>query len=74
MRTIRYGRLIVSCKREKSNWSARRIRELLLRQDGRHERIWHVTFVQNDLRFFDDKTCRLETAENPFQARVLPMS
>ena len=26
------------------------------------------------LRFFDDETCRLECAENPFGAKVLPMS
>jgi len=26
------------------------------------------------LGFFDDETCRLEPAENPFQAKVLPMS
>ena len=38
------------------------------------ERIWLVTFMHYDLGFFDDETCRLEPAENPFQARVLPMS
>ena len=38
------------------------------------ERIWLVTFMQYDLGFFDDETCRLEPAENPFQAQVLPMS
>ena len=38
------------------------------------ERIWLVTFMQYDLGFFDDETCRLEPAENPFQAKVLPMS
>ena len=38
------------------------------------ERIWLVTFIQYDLGFFDDETCRLEPAENPFQAKVLPMS
>jgi len=27
-----------------------------------------------DLGFFDDETCRLESAINPFEARVLPMS
>ena len=36
------------------------------------ERIWLVTFMQYDLGFFDDETCRLEPAENPFQAKVLP--
>jgi putative transposase len=38
------------------------------------ERIWLVTFMHYDLGFFDDETCRLEPAENPFQAKVLPMS
>ncbi|MGE5169791.1 MAG: hypothetical protein ACM3JC_05400 [Rudaea sp.] len=38
------------------------------------ERIWLATFMQYDLGFFDDQTCRLEPAENPFQAKVLPMS
>ena len=28
------------------------------------ERIWLVTFMQYDLGFFDDETCRLEPAEN----------
>jgi putative transposase len=27
-----------------------------------------------DLGFFDDETCRLEPAVNPFGAKVLPMS
>ena len=30
------------------------------------ERIWLVTFVQCDLGYFDDETCRLESIENPF--------
>ena len=34
------------------------------------ERIWLVTFMHYDLGFFDDETCRLEPAENPFQAKV----
>jgi putative transposase len=38
------------------------------------ERIWLVSFMDYDLGFFDDETCRLEPAENPFQAKVLPMS
>ena len=38
------------------------------------ERIVLVTFMHYDLGFFDDETCRLEPAENPFQAKVLPMS
>jgi putative transposase len=38
------------------------------------DRIWLVSFMHYDLGFFDDETCRLEPLENPFQARVLPMS
>jgi putative transposase len=37
------------------------------------ERIWLVTFVQYDLGYFDDETCRLEPIENPFGSNVLPM-
>ena len=38
------------------------------------ERIWLVTFMDYDLGFFDDETCRLESAINPFEPGVLPMS
>jgi hypothetical protein len=38
------------------------------------ERIWLVIFMQHDLGFLGDETCRLESAKNPFQANVLPMS
>ena len=38
------------------------------------ERIWLVTFMQYDLGYFDDETCRLEPIENPFGTKVLPMS
>jgi len=38
------------------------------------ERVWLVSFMHYDLGFFDDETCRLEPAANPFQAKVLPMS
>ena len=38
------------------------------------ERIWLVTFMQYDLGYFDDETCRLEPIDNPFGAKVLPMS
>jgi hypothetical protein len=30
--------------------------------------------MQYGLGFFDDETSRLEPAENPFEAKVLPMS
>ncbi len=38
------------------------------------DKIWLVTFMQYDLGFFDHETCRLESADNPFAAKVLPMS
>src|SRR5262249_31046124 len=37
------------------------------------ERIWLVSFMQYDLGYFDDETCRLEPVENPFGPKVLPM-
>jgi putative transposase len=37
------------------------------------ERIWLVTFMQYDLGYFDDETCRLEPIANPFGPNVLPM-
>jgi putative transposase len=38
------------------------------------DRIWLVTFMDYDLGYFDDETCRLEPVENPFGPKVLPMS
>ncbi|MBI4290337.1 MAG: transposase family protein, partial [Betaproteobacteria bacterium] len=38
------------------------------------DRIWLVSFMNYDLGFFDDETCRLEPASNPFGVKVLPMS
>ena len=38
------------------------------------DQIWLVSFMHYDLGFFDDESCRLEPAENPFGAKVLPMS
>ena len=38
------------------------------------DRVWQVSFMDYDLGFFDDETCRLEPGDNPFQAKVLPMS
>jgi putative transposase len=35
--------------------------------------IWLVTFMQCDLGYFDDETCRLEPIDNPFGPKVLPM-
>ena len=38
------------------------------------DRVWLVSFMQYDLGYFDDETCRLEPIENPFGPKVLPMS
>jgi putative transposase len=38
------------------------------------DRVWMVSFMDYDLGFFDDETGRIECAENPFGAKVLPMS
>jgi putative transposase len=38
------------------------------------ERIWLVSFMDYDLGYFDDETCRLEPIHNPFSPKVLPMS
>jgi putative transposase len=38
------------------------------------EHIWLVSFMDYDLGYFDDETCRLEPLQNPFGAKVLPMS
>jgi putative transposase len=37
------------------------------------DRIWLVTFMQYDLGYFDDETCRLEPIENPFGPKLLPI-
>lgn len=38
------------------------------------DQVWLVSFMNYDLGFFDNETCRIECAENPFGAKVLPMS
>jgi putative transposase len=38
------------------------------------DRIWLVSFMQYDLGYFDDETCRLEPIKNPFAPALLPMS
>ena len=38
------------------------------------DRIWLVTFMDYDLGYFDDETCRLKPIANPFGPKVLPMS
>jgi putative transposase len=37
------------------------------------ENIWLVSFMHYDLGFFDHQTGRVECAQNPFEAKVLPM-
>ena len=37
------------------------------------EKIWLVSFMQYDLGFFDHESGRVECAQNPFGAKVLPM-
>lgn len=38
------------------------------------DRVWLVSFMQYDLGYFDDETCRIESATNPFAAKLSPMS
>lgn len=38
------------------------------------DKIWLVSFMDYDLGFFDQEADRVESAQNPFAARVLPMS
>ena len=37
------------------------------------EQLWLVSFMDFDLGYFADETCRLEPIENPFWRKVLPM-
>ena len=37
------------------------------------EKIWLVSFMSYDLGFFDHESGRVECAQNPFGAKVLPM-
>jgi hypothetical protein len=38
-----------------------------------HDRVWLVSFMDYDLGYFDNETCRLEPLQNPFGPKVLPM-
>lgn len=38
------------------------------------DRLWQVSFMTYDLGFFDHQAGRVESARNPFEAKVLPMS
>jgi len=37
------------------------------------DKIWLVSFMNYDLGFFDQECGRVTSAENPFEAKVLPM-
>ena len=38
------------------------------------DHVWLVSFMDYDLGYFDDETCRLEPIEDPFGPRLSPMS
>jgi putative transposase len=38
------------------------------------DKIWQVSFMDYDIGYFDEETNRVEPGENPFGAKVLPMS
>ncbi len=38
------------------------------------DKIWLTSFMDYDLGYFDEQTCKLEPLENAFGAEVLPMS
>jgi putative transposase len=38
------------------------------------DHIWLVSFMEYDLGYFDDETCRLEPIDDPFGPRLSPMS
>lgn len=38
------------------------------------DRIWLVTLIDEDLRYFDDAECRIEPLESPFGPKLLRMS
>jgi transposase InsO family protein len=38
------------------------------------DKIWGVSFMEFDLGYFDEEAARVEPAQNPFLAKVLPMS
>jgi putative transposase len=35
------------------------------------DKIWRVSFMRYDLGFFDHETCRIESVDNPFAAKLL---
>ena len=38
------------------------------------DKIWLVSFMDYDLGFFDEESNKVDPAENPFMAKLLPMS
>ena len=38
------------------------------------DHVWLVSYMEYDLGYFDDETCRLEPIDNPFGSKLLPMS
>src|SRR4029079_4017376 len=46
--------------------------KVVVKQTADH--IWLVSFMEFDLGYFDDETCRLEPIEDPFGPRLSPMS
>jgi hypothetical protein len=44
-----------------------------LKVGARQERVASVRFLQYDLGYFDDETCRLEPIAYPFGPKVLPV-
>jgi putative transposase len=38
------------------------------------DKIWLVSFMDYDLGYFDEDTCKFEPLDNPFGSKVLPMS
>jgi putative transposase len=59
----------IAFKGRKVNLSHALAGENVVTQVG--ERIWLLTFMQFDLGYFDDETCRLEPIEHPFGSKVL---
>ncbi len=39
-----------------------------------NDKIWLVSFMNYDIGYFDEDSCKVEPLKNPFDAKVLPMS
>ena len=62
------------CLGQSQDQLERRLRRPERRHQGGREKIWLVSFMHYDLGFFDQESGRVACAENPFEAKVLPMS